>query len=181
MSNVARITVALAAAVVGAALWFGSRGGADETERASVQVQPAALEPQGPPLGRPTEPPVEGRDEPFSLPDPSAPPDMNQIREEALAAARAAGEPRPGEKAFRAAVAAFMAHNRQLADQQAQQEGLTLGEVEELTVFGFEAQSSQRWPDVEGVLGRPVPERSEERRVGKECTATCRSRWSPYH
>ena len=23
--------------------------------------------------------------------------------------------------------------------------------------------------------------RSEERRVGKECTATCRSRWSPYH
>ena len=26
-----------------------------------------------------------------------------------------------------------------------------------------------------------VHERSEERRVGKECTATCRSRWSPYH
>ena len=25
------------------------------------------------------------------------------------------------------------------------------------------------------------PSRSEERRVGKECTATCRSRWSPYH
>ena len=34
-------------------------------------------------------------------------------------------------------------------------------------------------------LGRPVPEavlgRSEERRVGKECTIQCRSRWSPYH
>ena len=26
-------------------------------------------------------------------------------------------------------------------------------------------------------LGR----RSEERRVGKECVSTCRSRWSPYH
>ena len=29
-----------------------------------------------------------------------------------------------------------------------------------------------------------VPERlarSEERRVGKECTSWCRSRWSPYH
>src|SRR3546814_9471778 len=26
---------------------------------------------------------------------------------------------------------------------------------------------------------RPV--RSEERRVGKECVSTCRSRWSPYH
>src|SRR3546814_18631288 len=26
-----------------------------------------------------------------------------------------------------------------------------------------------------------VDERSEERRVGKECVSTCRSRWSPYH
>src|SRR3546814_19909318 len=25
------------------------------------------------------------------------------------------------------------------------------------------------------------PDRSEERRVGKECVRTCRSRWSPYH
>src|SRR3546814_968941 len=29
----------------------------------------------------------------------------------------------------------------------------------------------------------PIEEiiRSEERRVGKECVSTCRSRWSPYH
>src|SRR3546814_9655439 len=26
-----------------------------------------------------------------------------------------------------------------------------------------------------------TPGRSEERRVGKECVSTCRSRWSPYH
>src|SRR3546814_13197340 len=26
-----------------------------------------------------------------------------------------------------------------------------------------------------------VAYRSEERRVGKECVSTCRSRWSPYH
>src|SRR3546814_16774618 len=26
-----------------------------------------------------------------------------------------------------------------------------------------------------------VTGRSEERRVGKECVSTCRSRWSPYH
>src|SRR3546814_11614574 len=26
-----------------------------------------------------------------------------------------------------------------------------------------------------------VGTRSEERRVGKECVSTCRSRWSPYH
>src|SRR3546814_13634769 len=27
----------------------------------------------------------------------------------------------------------------------------------------------------------PTGLRSEERRVGKECVSTCRSRWSPYH
>src|SRR3546814_19050882 len=26
-----------------------------------------------------------------------------------------------------------------------------------------------------------LAKRSEERRVGKECVSTCRSRWSPYH
>src|SRR3546814_10800239 len=26
-----------------------------------------------------------------------------------------------------------------------------------------------------------ITARSEERRVGKECVSTCRSRWSPYH
>src|SRR3546814_12895244 len=39
------------------------------------------------------------------------------------------------------------------------------------------------------VCDSPLPEplddlklkRSEERRVGKECVSTCRSRWSPYH
>src|SRR3546814_14754707 len=41
-------------------------------------------------------------------------------------------------------------------------------------------------------IGRPIhatrainfecrKQRSEERRVGKECVSTCRSRWSPYH
>src|SRR3546814_13212174 len=27
----------------------------------------------------------------------------------------------------------------------------------------------------------PAADRSEERRVGKECVSTCRSRWSQYH
>src|SRR3546814_1664612 len=30
-------------------------------------------------------------------------------------------------------------------------------------------------------LPRLTDRRSEERRVGKECVSTCRSRWSPYH
>src|SRR3546814_18266357 len=32
----------------------------------------------------------------------------------------------------------------------------------------------------QGPRGAPAI-RSEERRVGKECVSTCRSRWSPYH
>src|SRR3546814_16110124 len=31
------------------------------------------------------------------------------------------------------------------------------------------------------ITKRQVSTRSEERRVGKECVSTCRSRWSPYH
>src|SRR3546814_3272007 len=30
-------------------------------------------------------------------------------------------------------------------------------------------------------IGARCAARSEERRVGKECVSTCRSRWSPYH
>src|SRR3546814_2965881 len=32
-----------------------------------------------------------------------------------------------------------------------------------------------------GGRAQVLPARSEERRVGKECVSTCRSRWSPYH
>ena len=32
-----------------------------------------------------------------------------------------------------------------------------------------------------GVYAKTDIQRSEERRVGKECVRTCRSRWSPYH
>src|SRR3546814_17064136 len=39
--------------------------------------------------------------------------------------------------------------------------------------------------EVEGLQGRQAQsaagDRTEERRVGKECVSTCRSRWSPYH
>src|SRR3546814_17780424 len=36
-------------------------------------------------------------------------------------------------------------------------------------------------PITEGEIDPVLPLRSEERRVGKECVSTCRSRWSPYH
>src|SRR3546814_14223880 len=55
-----------------------------------------------------------------------------------------------------------------------------IGRVERdfgVTIDGVEAnpnriaQANRDFPDI----------RSEERRVGKECVSTCRSRWSPYH
>ena len=39
-------------------------------------------------------------------------------------------------------------------------------------------ERNKNWDLVELPKGK---ERSEERRVGKECLHQCRSRWSPYH
>src|SRR3546814_15776717 len=53
-------------------------------------------------------------------------------------------------------------------------EGVTIGEPTRvdrgLVAGGAEHQ-----------IGGEAEQRSEERRVGKECVSTCRSRWSPYH
>src|SRR3546814_15925435 len=39
-------------------------------------------------------------------------------------------------------------------------------------------ENMQRWTKRQFLAASA---RSEERRVGKECVSTCRSRWSPYH
>src|SRR3546814_8991732 len=48
---------------------------------------------------------------------------------------------------------------------------------------GQESQNEQReifhWASRN--FASSIGTRSEERRVGKECVSTCRSRWSPYH
>src|SRR3546814_14959090 len=49
---------------------------------------------------------------------------------------------------------------------------------------GGGAHAPMRFAFLEAELARDAREpvaRSEERRVGKECVSTCRSRWSPYH
>src|SRR3546814_13107062 len=50
---------------------------------------------------------------------------------------------------------------------------------------GIDAMGQAHEPPAVGIvggeLGRHPELRSEERRVGKECVSTCRSRWSPYH
>src|SRR3546814_15014349 len=44
---------------------------------------------------------------------------------------------------------------------------------------GDNALSSEDWEKYRASIQNTM--RSEERRVGKECVSTCRSRWSPYH
>ena len=48
--------------------------------------------------------------------------------------------------------------------------------------FGEPDRGNHAWTLPEE-SSRPIIKRarSEERRVGKECTSWCRSRWSPYH
>src|SRR3546814_19081736 len=44
------------------------------------------------------------------------------------------------------------------------------------------SESAGPWSYARAAGAPPVGfSRSEERRVGKECVSTCRSRWSPYH
>src|SRR3546814_1149242 len=50
-------------------------------------------------------------------------------------------------------------------------------QIDDLRVLQRGRQRRYPGPVLRGV---PVA-RSEERRVGKECVSTCRSRWSPYH
>src|SRR3546814_6952313 len=50
--------------------------------------------------------------------------------------------------------------------------------------FGIIGEALSGLRSITGDPDRPparVATRSEERRVGKECVSTCRSRWSPYH
>src|SRR3546814_11348512 len=56
-----------------------------------------------------------------------------------------------------------------------------LGFLERLMIFELDRLGRHRPHAV--LRDRPQEQdlRSEERRVGKECVSTCRSRWSPYH
>src|SRR3546814_8309189 len=47
-------------------------------------------------------------------------------------------------------------------------------------VFGQRGAPPLADPKLEALRALAM-DRSEERRVGKECVSTCRSRWSPYH
>ena len=76
----------------------------------------------------------------------------------------------------------------------------SIGVPQPLKLFGTEEQKRKYFPrlaagaisafaltevdagsDPANMSTSATPTRSEERRVGKECTEQCRSRWSPYH
>src|SRR3546814_15565632 len=57
--------------------------------------------------------------------------------------------------------------------QEIQGSGFPDGMLGKIGVAVSPAKAGRGWALVEA--------RSEERRVGKECVSTCRSRWSPYH
>jgi hypothetical protein len=134
---------------------------------------PAAREPSPMYPERPRTPPVPGQDRPRPVPMPELPPQASEIQARAYAEATAAGEARPGEKAFRATVDAFMKYNRAFAEEQARHEGITVDEVSELTYFGFLALQTQRWTEVEEIIGRPLSE--DERMAGEELMHTANS------
>src|SRR3546814_12322740 len=54
-------------------------------------------------------------------------------------------------------------------------------EAERRQLPAAELPPGERHQQDEPRPGHAEQERSEERRVGKECVSTCRSRWSPYH
>src|SRR3546814_3861345 len=57
-----------------------------------------------------------------------------------------------------------------------------VGEATGATAHRHDRSESHRSPGSERrVHIAQAVARSEERRVGKECVSTCRSRWSPYH
>src|SRR3546814_12604912 len=50
-----------------------------------------------------------------------------------------------------------------------------------VSVQDFAARTGDLLQHFVGMIVQMSRERSEERRVGKECVSTCRSRWSAYH
>ena len=54
-------------------------------------------------------------------------------------------------------------------------------ESDKRTVETIEVTGQKTIAQLKAAFDKQRFERSEERRVGKECVVRCRSRWSPYH
>src|SRR3546814_5565159 len=68
-----------------------------------------------------------------------------------------------------------------LHSEQVLSEGLKVITVTDQRWDRCDIKSVSLLPNILGKQAAVEAGRSEERRVGKECVSTCRSRWSPYH
>src|SRR3546814_12653748 len=86
----------------------------------------------------------------------------------------------PDREALKPALAEL---NRYAKVLEAHLHGRTYVALDRLTIADFQlASMAHYWRESEMPFEDfPNIVRSEERRVGKECVSTCRSRWSPYH
>ena len=69
----------------------------------------------------------------------------------------------------------FMHHEREVVEMERQRI------LKNLALHQIEMVRGQASFEDAHTVGPAAAARSEERRVGKECSELCRSRWSPYH
>jgi hypothetical protein len=155
------VVVAIAAAVIGAKLRRHHRGSLFPRYRREL-VEPlhsaAAYATHADPRGRAL------MQAPPTMPKPAAPPSVA-----AYQSAIAHGDGHPGATSFRADIDAYCDFNRDVVEQQARKEGISVGEVRELTYFGFVALRTTQEQTVESALGRKLST-DETRKLGELLT-----------
>lgn len=152
--------LALGLAVAGGVLWWRTRS--DAAASAGSPAAPAAAE--LPEARVSVADGVAERNRRLSRQPTMLP--SHEVGAKIYADAVAAGEPTPGEKAFRADALAFFDHNADLGEEKAAREGVTVDELKELTVLGLVAMHIRRWDAVSRLIGREVSD--EERTRGDE-------------
>lgn len=149
------VAVAVTVAAAGGILWWRSRDGAGTTTASKEPPRVAAPAGASRPATLPTLP--SGADErnrameraPVAL-------QSHEVGIKTYADAVAAGDPNPGEKAFRADALAFFEFNGDLGEEKAAKEGVTLDELKELTYMGLLAMHIRRWDTVGRLTGREL-------------------------
>src|SRR3546814_11301130 len=95
---------------------------------------------------------------------------------------RSEGEPMARVRVACAAPSAHQAVERDADALEAEDGIASLRRFDHALALDVEPVGGQaRWAEARRLQDLHPVGRSEERRVGKECVSTCRSRWSPYH
>jgi hypothetical protein len=158
------VAIAVGIAAAGTILWWRTRSASEAGATGAVD-RPSAAEPAS--TARRAESVRDGAGERNRMlsRQPASPP-THEVGAKAYAAAVAAGEKNPGEKALRADALTFFEFNGDLAEEKAAREGITTDELKELTFLGLVAMQLQRWDDVARVTKREIT--ADERKRGDE-------------